>query len=930
MINKKTVLALLFILLVVKVYAQEKQIKGVVLDKENKAPLFAVNLLLVNSKDSTDKRFASTDFDGHFLFAKLNGSSYVLTISYMGYHTTRLNVTAGETTQDPGVILLSTSLKQLNEIVVTGKAVSSVQKGDTSQFNANSFKTNPDANAEDLISKMPGITSNNGVVKVNGEDVKQVLVDGKVFFGDDANMALKNLPADVIDKIQVFDKLSDQAQFTGFDDGQSNKTINIVTKPGKANGQFGKIYSGYGENDRYISGGNINLFKGERRISVVGLSNNINQQNFTSQDLTGISGSSGGSRGGRGRRSGGGGSDVNNFLVGNQGGITTTHAAGINYSDKWGDKIKIAGSYFFNQSDNDNLTSLNRNYFSAADSGLFYNESSRSGSEKDNHRFNIRFEYTIDSSNSIIFTPKGNLQGSSSMAHVLGNSLRSETILQSRTDNNNNLDGSGYSSSNNLLFRHKFKKKGRTFSINLGGELNKNTGNGNLYSVNEYDQLLSNTILHQQSDQVTNGYTLSSGLTYTEPLDSSSQLQFSYHPAFTKNNIDKQTNNIDILGNYSLLDTALSNIFESNYFSNNVGISYRLRGTKYNFMARVNYQHAILKGSQVYPDLFAVEKSFINILPHVMYNYKMTPAKNLRIIYRTSTNAPSVSQLQHVIDNRNPILLSTGNPDLKQNYGHTFITRYGNTNSEKSTGLFVFLYANYTQDYIGNSTFIARADTTLDGILLKRGSQLSKPVNLDGFYNARSFLTYALPIGMIKSNMNFNTGFTFNRIPASINAVINLANNYNISQGVGLSSNTSEKIDFNLSYTGNYSIVKNTLQKGSDNNYFYQTTSFKFNCIIRKGWVLNTSLDHTLYTGLSSSFNQNYLLWNASLGYKFFKDRSLELKGSVFDILNQNNSINRTVTETYIEDNRTNILNQYFMLTLTYNLKAFKSAPGNR
>ncbi len=923
-------------LFIFKGYAQGNQLKGTVLDKADKSPLYAVNLLLTNSKDSTDIKFASTDFDGNFIFRNLKSASYFLAISYIGYQKTKLNIKIQKDTLNLGVILLASSLKQLNEVIVTGKSVSTVQNGDTSQFNANSFKTNPDANAEDLVTKMPGITSDNGAVKVNGEDVKQVLLDGKPFFGDDATMALKNLPAEVIDKIQVFDKLSDQSQFTGFDDGQSNKTINIVTKAGKANGQFGKIYSGYGEKDRYIAGGNINLFKGSRRISIIGLSNNINQQNFTTQDLVGVVGSTGGGggRGGSGGRGSGGGqnggsSDMNNFLVGPQGGISTTHSTGINYSDNWGKKIKVTSSYFFNKTDNDNNTSLNRHYFTATDSGLYYNESNQSLNIKNNHRFNMRLEYTIDSANSIVYTPKGILQDNNSKATVFGKSIRSENILESNIDNNNTSNNLAYDVSNNLLYRHKFKKKGRTFSINFGNEINNKSGDGNLYSLNEYNQQRNNTLIDQHSNQTTDGYTLSSGVTYTEPIDSSSQLQFNYNPTFTKNNIDKQTNNRDIQGKYSLLDTSLSNIFESNYFSNRMGLSYRLNGKKNNFMAGLNYQYATLNGSQIYPTTFAVDKSFNSILPQAMYTYKVSKGKNLRLMYRTSTNAPSITQLQNVVDNRNPLLLSTGNPDLKQDYGHTFITRYGSSNTEKSTGFFFFLYGNYTQNYIGNATFIARKDTSFsDGTILHRGSQLTKPINLQGYWNARTFLTYALPISKIKSNLNFNTGFTFNKIPALINNVINMANNYNISQGVGLSSNISEKVDFNLSYTGNYSIVKNTLQKSSDNNYFYQTTSFKFNWIFWKGWVINTSLNHTLYTGLSSSFNQNYLLWNASLGYKLFKDQSLEVKGSVFDILNQNNSITRTVTETYIEDSRTNILNQYFMLTLTYNLRNFKSAPA--
>ncbi|MGZ4156535.1 MAG: outer membrane beta-barrel protein, partial [Bacteroidia bacterium] len=313
------------------------------------------------------------------------------------------------------------------------------------------------------------------------------------------------------------------------------------------------------------------------------------------------------------------------------------------------------------------------------------------------------------------------------------------------------------------------------------------------------------------------------------------------------------------------------------------------------------------------------------VLPQAMFNYKFSRGTNLRIFYRTGTTTPTITQLQNVINNSNPILLTTGNPDLKQDYEHTFIVRYGKTNPQKATGLFLFLYGTYQQNYIGNSTLVPTHDTTInDAFVLKRGSQLSKPVNLQGYGTSRAVITYSLPVSKIKCNVNFNASGSYTRTPGLVNELSNIANNYTVSGGAGISSNISEKLDFNINYNINYSTISNTLQTQSNNNYYYQTTSLKLNWMFWKGFVFNTNITHTLYSGLSQSYNQSYILWNASLAYKFLKNQSFEVKASVFDMLGQNQSINRTVTDTYIEDSSTKVLTRYYMLTLTYNLRKFK------
>ena len=907
-------------------FSQTIKVSGQLIDAADKSPLIGAVVVLINQADTTQQTGVSVDMNGGFTFNTTSGV-YKLRAELITYKSLELKITVNASDINLGNLTMQQAATTLKETVVEAKQIHVEQLGDTTQIHADAYKTHPDATAEDLVNKMPGISTTTGSVTVNGEQVKQILVDGKPFFGDDPNLAIKNLPADIIDKIQVFDKATDQAQFTGFDDGNAQKTINIITKKGKNNGQFGKIYAGGGvgdniTDDKYNAGGNMNFFNGARRISIVELSNNINQQNFSSQDLLGISSGSGG--GGRG----GSGNAANNFLVSQQGGITTTHAAGLNYSDEWSKKIKVTGSYFFNYADNSNNSTLSRNYIIAKENGLHYDQSANAGSVNQNHRVNFRFEYTIDSMNSLIIVPKFSVQQNRSNSGLAGINLISNDALQSKTATSNFSKNFGYDFSNTITLRHKFKKPRRTISLGVSTDYNPTNSNGSLFSSNTYYQPNdTTTILNQQSIGNNLGLTISPNLSYTEPLGKKSQLMLTYNPSINKSTIDKRTSSKDSLdANYNQLDTILSNQYSNTYTYQRGGLSYRYTDKKLNFMLGVNAQYATLNGTEQFPYPLSINKNFESILPQVMFNYKFSKTKNLRITYRTNTSPPGISQLQNVINNSNPLLLSTGNPDLKQDYEHTVNLRYGSVNSVKATNFMVYAMGNYIQNYVANSTLIPSQPTQISGsVILRPGSQLSKPVNLNGYWNARSFLTYGFPISKIKMNVNLNTGFTYNLIPDLINDQENLANNYNFSEGLVLSSNISQKVDFSLSYTGNYSIVKNTLQKQSDNNYFNQVTTFKFNWLPYKGIIFNTNITHTLFTGLAQSYNQSYFLWNIALGYKFLKSQALDVRVSVFDALKQNNSISRNVTDTYIEDSHTQVLTRYYMLTVTYTIKNFKN-----
>lgn len=930
----RVVFILLFSLLFNSGFTQTYQLSGSIQDAADKSSLISAAVSITAGRDSVVLQSVATDVDGKFLFTGLKSGFYRLKVSYVGYSSFMLPVKIEGTNKELGVLKVTQNATTLKDVNVTETATRVVQKNDTSEYNANAYKTNKDANAEDLVTKMPGISSENGTVKAHGEQVQKVTVDGRDFFGDDATLALKNLPAEIVDKVQVFDRMSDQARFTGFDDGNSQKSMNIQTKKGKNNGVFGKLYAGYGyiNDSKYSAGATINWFNGDRRISLLGLTNNINIQNFASQDLLGISGASSrgggmGGGGGRGGMGGGGGAASNNFLVGQQSGIATTNSVGLNYSDVLGKKknLKLSGSYFFNQTDNVNGTLLSRKYFSNNDKTVAYNEENDSKTRNRNHRINLRMEYTIDSMNSIIFTPKFSYQENTLQNTIDGKNSTSEATLLSATKSNYTSYNAGYNAGADLLYQHKFKKASRTISVNVGTTINNKKGNTTQYALNNYYTQNDSTILDQKANNTSTSYQVNGNITYTEPIDKNSMMQFSYAPSYTWNKADKQTFDIDSAGAYSQLNKQLSNKYDNDYMTHRVGMTYRLKGTQFDFMAGMTVQYALLTGESIYPLAFSTHRSFNNLLPNAMFNYKFKDNSSLRIYYRTSTNAPSVSQLQSVVDNSNPLLLSTGNRNLNQTYGHFLMVRYGLTKSKKGHSFFAFGSLNATQSYIANSTFIASKDTLLsDNILLRAGSQLSKPVNLNGNFNANAFLTYGLPINAIKCNLNLSAGFAFGRTPGLINTRLNYANTYVPTAGLVLGSNINEKIDFTISYSGSYNVVKNSLQRNADNNYFTHSANLKFNWLFWKGFVYNTTLQNTLYQGVSNGFNQNIFLWNMSLGYKFLKDKSLEVKMGVNDILNQNSGISRSITETYVQDTRTQVLQRFWMLTITFNLRYFK------
>ncbi len=917
------------------VQAQNAQITGTVLDSAKNSSVVGAYVAVSRNLPDAKPEYVTTDVNGKFSFNGLTkNTSYVVKVSYLSYNDITKIITVSQDIQNLGNILMTEAVSNLKEVKIVGQIVATEQKGDTTQFNASAFKTNPDATTEDLIQKMPGITVTNGTVTAHGETVSRVLVDGKPFFGDDAALTLRSLPAEIVDKIEVFDKLSDQAQFTGFDDGNAQKTINIVTKADRKVGQFGKVFAGYGLDDRYQAGGNISYFKGNQRISVIGLSNNINIQNFSNQDLLGVSGSSGGGGGGGrgGSGGGGGGGGSNNFLVGGQSGITGTNSFGLNYSNKFANKVDVSGSYFFNRTGNTNEQSTQQRYY-LSNGDQLYDEKSISSSTNSNHRLNFRVEYAINKNNTLIVTPRLSFQDNHSGSLKTGLTSLDDgaaTKLNS-LDNSRDSKNNGYNFGNDVLFRHAFAKRGRSISVNFNTQINNRDGRSQLYSKNIYYKNLEvpGDTIDQLSFTNSKGTTLGGNFVYTEPINTSGQLQLNYGLTVSNSNSDKNTYNMSFDNRgYTDLDTLLTNSFDNRYVTNRAGVSYRYRKNSWMANFGVDFQNTGLYSNQLAPRKATVDQSFTNILPNFMLTYRSKSGTQFRTFFRSSTNQPSISQLQNVIDNSNPLSLTAGNPDLKQEYRNMFNVRYSLAGANRPYNFSALVFVTQTNNAIVNSTIIAQRPTTLpNGIVLEQGAKYTSPINVDGSWNARSFLVYGKPIAPVKLNVNLSTGFNYVRSPGRINNVSNFSNTYAMSQGLVVSSNISEKLDFTVSYSGNYNVVRNTIQPNLNNNYFTQGISGRVNWIFGKGFVVQTDVNNQSYRGLGEGYNQNFTLWNASIGKKFLKNNAGELKLTVFDILKQNNSVSRNVTETYVQDVTSTVLTQYAMLTFTYTLKNFGKMP---
>ena len=897
---RKMLIIVTCILLAMPASAQTTgSIKGKLVDSLNKQSLKDASIIVLDARDSILEVFGLANADGSFSILNISMGAKIIQVKFQGYEPfSKEEVFSQQNVNvNLGTIYLRTASKDLGNVTVTQSVIQ--MKKDTMEISASAFKTKPNAVAEDLLKKIPGMeVAKDGSVKSQGESVQRVLVDGKRFFGDDPRMATRNLPPDVIDKIQVFDDLSDQSKFTGFDDGNRVKTINITTKKDKRKGYFGKLVLGVGTAGNYDESVSINRFNGNDQLSLVAQANDINKQNFTQQNL-------GGGRGG-GNFSGSGGSGS---------GITTTWATGLNYRSAWTKDIDAYGSYFYNNPGTaTDQTSFIQNLVNK-DSSTYNNRSAASVSKNANHRINFNFENRIDSNNTVIFRPNITFQAntpnaSSSTVTTAG----THGVLINQSTSKTSGSYSGYTISGaNLQFRHRFAKKFRTASLDLNFSASENNGDGFNYAINSfYKPFVKTDTINQYYRDTSRNFTISPTFSYTEPIAKNQVLEFRYTYSYTNNHSIKNTYRFeDAAQKFSMFDSLFSNSYEYKSVSNTANLGYRLQHAKYNLNIGTGLEYTGLTSNNTTKNVL-VTRNFVNLRPTVNFTYNYTKTKILRINYNGRTGQPGTTQLQPIITTSDSINFQVGNPNLKPQFTNSLRVLYTSFDPVTQRIIFATINASATGNDIQSSI-----------IQNPNGGKTTTYANLGGTYTISGYFNYGFPLKKPKSNLSFQTNINYNQTQSLLNTKSNFTYNTGLAETIRWTTNLSSHFDMNLSASSTYTIARNSLQTAQNLNYYTQVLSAELTYYDTKGWIVSGEFDYTYNGNRSAGYNTSVPLWSPSIAKQFLKNKAGEIRLSCFDLLNQNVSVTRTVSTNQVIDTKTNTLTRYFMLTFTYNLRNF-------
>jgi len=654
--------------------------------------------------------------------------------------------------------------------------------------------------------------------------------------------------------------------------------------------------------------GSFNQRKKSHQFTLLGMSNDVNQKSFTDSDILGA-----GSGGGRRGRFFGGSQSGNNQPKG----ITLTQSVGANYSKEWENKGQVEMSYFFDRSKFENVEQTKRESFFNQGSQL-YNEVNSTNSNNLNHRFNMRLEYSLSPKTSIVFRPNLSFQDNENNVLTAGQTTVFDQIT-GETINNFGSEATGITGNGDLQLRHKLNEEGRSLIVNFGTGISD-------FNLDNFvdDQLIDSTLLYLDGNS---NYNYETELTYIEPIGLSGQFQAEYSYSNGTRTAERETYSYNSLNqDMPTLEVPLSNRLQSGLIQHTPSVSYSQRGVQTFFRGSIAYENTSLGIDEQFPNESSGTRYYNVILPMAMSRLQLGGQTSLFFRYATQTTAPTATQLQELVDNSNPLFFSMGNKALDQSYSHTFFARISKTNPEKSTSLSNFTFVRGTSNYITNATFLFRVDTTLSqGVILPAGTQLSRPVNLDGFWNLRNNTSYSFPLSKLKTNVNFDLGFAYNRRPGMANNIENVSNTYTATVGLALNSNISENVDYTLSYTPNFNTVTNSIQESQTSGYLTHVISGKLNLIFLNGTVFRSDFSYQIYDGISGEFDTQYFLWNLSLAKKFLKNDVAEIAVTVFDLLDQNTGISQTVTSNFIEESQSQVLQQYLMVSLRYNLRKFKA-----
>ncbi len=896
-------------------------IKGKIIDKETSIPLESATIYLKSLSTDAVLDYTISDRNGNFeINTKRNENPVVFKISYIGYLDYSENFETINEDKDFGFIRLSENISTLNEIVVKSEAPPITIKNDTLEFNASSFKVRPDANVEALLKQLPGVEiDEDGKITVNGKEVNNILVNGKPFFGKDGKIATQNLPADMIEKVQVSDTKTKEEELSGQDSTSNEKTINLTIQEDKNKGMFGKATAGYGSDDRYESSLLFNYFKDVQKISVLGSSNNINSIGFSMDE---IFDNMGGGRNSSIWVNDNGSFGVNGMQFGGNNGITTSNMIGVNYSDEWAkNKISPNGSYYFSNAESNNINRTNRiNLLPTGNTNTL--AESKTKSISNGHNIAMDFEIKLDSTTTLYISPsfskndiKNINSGLDATFDEVGTALNENT-----TDNNWSSENNTFK--NNIYFYKALKKKGRGVSLSFNNENTRN--NSDLFTKTTTTFLQSGN-LNDDRDQYradnSKKDSFRAEIGYSEPLRDSLVFNFKTIYSYKESRDTRATFDFDIaLNEYNSFNDILSNdIFSStSSVTPMVGISIRkkkIRGSISMGTEIINFNNQ----SNYLSNVIDINKKYIYPKMNGYLSITLGKSKSIYSYYSYQVNLPTANQILPFENLSNPLNTLIGNADLKPNENYSIYMNFNNYDYPTRSGFYAYAGGDYDVNQIVVSTTYDsdfKASTTFQ--------------NIDRAYN--TYVGFSFNKSLKKESRTFKYGFgmqlSYDYNQGLTNATLFESKGLTINPRANVSWIIDELITINPSYKYTYITNDFTNYLIDNANNFLHSAKLEITTYWPKKVVLGSDFGYNYNSNIADGFQKDFYLWNLSLGYNFFHDKLLA-KVKVYDVLNQNVSATRTITPTAITDAENTVLQQYAMFSLTYKLEKFGGKKKN-
>ena len=847
------------------------------------------------------------DIDGNFSFSSVKPGDYYLLASMTGMEDAGRNININDSTEEKrvGNIILSENAIMLQETVITAIKSAIVAKQDTIEFNADSFHTSQNSTVNDLLKKLPGVeVGTDGSITSNGKSITKILVDGKEFFSDDPQMATKNLPSNMVEKVQVIDRKSDFSRLTGVDDGEEETVINLTVKKNMQNSVFGNITGGYGTDGRYQGSFVINSFQNGNQITLLGGLNNINENGFTDR--------------GRGRFRDFGGS----------GGITTAQRLGLNFNVGKGEEFRIGGNILYSHSERYSVKNSSTQYL-FPDSTSYQESGSESRDKGHNISSDFRLQWKINEANTIDFRPRFSINFRDSKTQD-STFLKAGDPMMSPVNRNNNAQnnhGTNYEVGGNLIFNHNFlSRPGRALSLNANYSFSDNKqksatwSNILYYLLNDQDEEL-----YRYLDNHTWANSIDGRITWTEPIGDVARgnfLTFSYNIKYQWNNADQMTYSllppddpqgfippeISSVPPGAILDYDLSNQFRNTYFNQELRIGYKKVTKNLNFEGGMLFSPSSSKSINLIDDAKSIPIRWVwNVAPFANLRYKFGDQSSIRASYRARTSQPTMAQLQPVADVSNPLAIVIGNPDLKPTFTQNIGFNFNDYNPESQQSLMLMFNTSFAINSIVANT-VSDPET---------GGRVTTYSNVNGNLSLMAMGMYNRPFSNRHWRFNARLSTRYSTAPGYINGLYNRTDNLTLMPTVGLTfSSDIFQISVNPSYS--FSRVQNSLPQQQNRN----THSYGFNSdaslYLPFGLDLTTDFSFTANSGYSQGYNINQALWNAQLSYSFLSDKSLTLSLKAYDILGQKKNISRSISASAITDSRFNELTRYFMINLTW------------